>query len=64
MCFDQSVNLTAELLAPDIAALIKEGAFSEVRSALHGLPPVDVADILSCLDPSEAALGFRFMPHP
>jgi len=57
------VNLTAELLAPDIAALIKEGAFSEVRSALHGLPPVDVADILSCLDPAEAALGFRFMPR-
>lgn len=57
------MNLTAELLAPDISALIKEGAYSEVRSALHGLPPVDVADILSSIDPSEAALGFRFMPR-
>ncbi len=57
------MNLTAELLAPDIAALIKEGAYSEVRSALHGLPPADVADILASLEPADAAIGFRFMPR-
>lgn len=55
------MNLTAELLAPDIAALIKDGAFSEVRNALHGIPPADIADILASLEPADAALGFRFL---
>lgn len=55
------MNLTAQLLAPDIAALIKEGAYSELREALHGIPPADVADILSSLEPGDAALGFRFL---
>lgn len=62
-CFDLLVNLTAELLAPDIAELIKEGAYSEVRNALHGLPPADVGDILASLEPAQAALAFRFMPR-
>jgi magnesium transporter len=55
------VNLTAELLAPDISALIKDGAFSELRAALHGIPPADIADILASLEPADAALGFRFL---
>ncbi|MBS0190041.1 MAG: magnesium transporter [Planctomycetes bacterium] len=55
--------MTAELLAPDIAELVQEGAFSEVRNALHGLPAADVADILATLEPSQAALAFRFMPR-
>lgn len=55
------MNLTAELLAPDISALIKDGAFSEVRAALHGIPPADIADILASLEPADAALGFRFL---
>ncbi|MFN9971229.1 MAG: magnesium transporter MgtE N-terminal domain-containing protein, partial [Phycisphaerae bacterium] len=55
------MNLTAELLAPDISALIKDGAFSELRAALHGIPPADIADILASLEPADAALGFRFL---
>lgn len=41
--------------------MIREGAYSELRTALHGVPPADVADILAELSPSEAALAFRFL---
>ncbi len=55
------MNPTAQLLEPEVRDLIREGAFSELRDALHGVPAADVADILAELAPAEAALAFRFL---
>lgn len=55
------MNLTAQLLEPEVRELIREGRFSELREALHGIPPADVAEILGELSPAEAAVGFRFL---
>ncbi len=60
-CFDTPVNPTAELLQPEVRELIEEGRYSELREALHLVPPADVADILAALKPAEAAVGFRFL---
>lgn len=54
-------NPTAQLLLPEVGELIREGRYSELREALHGIPPADVADILASLEPNEAALAFRFL---
>lgn len=54
-------NPTAELLIPEVSELIREGRYSELREALHGIPPADVADILAVLTPGEAAVAFRFL---
>jgi len=59
--FDKAVNLTAQLLEPEVRELIRDGRFSELREALHGIPPADVAEILGELSPAEAAVGFRFL---
>jgi magnesium transporter len=55
------VNPTAQLLEPEVRELIRDGRYSELRDALHGIPPADVADILGELSPAEAAVGFRFL---
>lgn len=55
------MNPTAQLLQPEIAELVKEGRWGELREVLHTLPFADVADILSELNPEEAALAFRFL---
>lgn len=55
------MNPTAELIQPEVAELIREGRYSELREALHGIPPADVADVVSVLEPSEAAVAFRFL---
>ncbi len=55
------MNPTAQLLEPEVRELIRDGAFSELREALHGVPQADVADILAELAPSEAAVAFRFL---
>ena len=52
---------TAELLAPEVLELIREGRFGDLREALHHVPAADVADILAALEPKDAAVGFRFM---
>ncbi len=57
------MNPTAQLLEPEIRELIRDGLFTELREALHLLPPADVAEILSELEPQQAAVGFRFMPR-
>jgi magnesium transporter len=51
----------AHLLEPEIRELIRDGAFSELRTALHGVHPADTADILTELGPEDAALAFRFL---
>jgi len=55
------MNPTAQLLEPEVRELILEGRYSELRTALHHVPPADVADILAELAPGEAAVGFRFL---
>lgn len=55
------MNPTAQLLEPEIRELIRDGHYSELRHALHHVPPADVADILSELNPADAAVGFRFL---
>lgn len=55
------MNPTAQLLEPEIRELIRDGLYTELREALHLLPPADVAEILQELPPQEAAVGFRFM---
>lgn len=54
---------TAELIQPEIVELVRDGAYSELRAALRGLPPADVADIIGSLDPDQAAVCFRFLPR-
>lgn len=53
----------AQLLEPEIRELVREGAFSELRHALEGVHPADIADILAELGPDDAALAFRFLPR-
>lgn len=55
------MNPTAELLKPEVEELIKEQRYSELREALHLVHPADIAEILSSLEASEAAVGFRFL---
>lgn len=57
------MNPTAQLLEPEIRELIRDGLYTELREALHLLPPADVAEILQELSPQESAVGFRFMPR-
>lgn len=54
---------TAELIQPEIQELVREGAYSELRAALHGIPPADVADIIMSLESDQAAIVFRFLPR-
>jgi magnesium transporter len=55
------VNPTAQLLEPEVRELVREGRFSELRDALHGLPAADVAEIMGEMSPGEAAVAFRFL---
>jgi magnesium transporter len=55
------LNPTAQLLEPEVRELIREGRFSDLREALHGIPAADTADILGELTPAEAAVAFRFL---
>jgi magnesium transporter len=55
------MNPTAELLIPEVVELIREGAYSELRSALHYVNPADVADIFASIEPADAAVAFRFL---
>jgi magnesium transporter len=57
------VNPVAELIQPEVCELIREGRYSELREALHGIPPADVADVMVVLTPAEAAIAFRFLPR-
>ena len=56
-----TLNPTAQLLQPEICELCSEGRWSELRAILHEIPFVDVAEILSDMEPDQAALAFRFL---
>jgi magnesium transporter len=52
---------TAELIQPEIVELVRDGAYSELRAALKGIPPADIADIITSLEPDQRAVCFRFL---
>ena len=54
---------TAALIQPEVAELVREGAYSELRAALRGLPAADIADIITSLEPGQRAVCFRFLPR-
>jgi magnesium transporter len=56
-----AMNPTAQLLEPEVCELIKDGRYSELRDALHGVHPADIADLFAQIEPAQAALGFRFL---
>ncbi|MFO0835224.1 MAG: magnesium transporter [Phycisphaerales bacterium] len=51
----------AQLLCPEVVELVRDGRYSELRDALHGVPTADVAEILAELEPNDAAVAFRFL---
>ncbi|MBC7772697.1 MAG: magnesium transporter [Pyrinomonadaceae bacterium] len=55
------MNPVAELIQPEVAELIREGRYLELREALHGIPKADVADVMAALTPDQAAIAFRFL---
>lgn len=55
------MNPTAQLLEPEVCELILEGRYAELRDALHGVHPADIAEIFSNIEPAQAAVGFRFL---
>lgn len=57
------MNPTTQLLVPEVRGLIGEARYRELRDALRGLDPPDVADLLSELEPQEATVAFRILPR-
>lgn len=57
------MNLTAELLIPEVQDLIRAGNYAELRESVMHLHPADMAEILSGLEPADAGVGFRFLPR-
>lgn len=53
----------ANLLLPDIAALLAAGAYRDVRDALRVLPAADIAEVIAGLDGPQGALAFRVLPR-
>lgn len=51
----------AQLLCPEVVELVRDGRYSELRDALHGVPNADVAEVLAELEPNDAAVAFRFL---
>ncbi len=56
------MNPTANLLLPELIELLEKRRYRDLREALRGLDPHDVADLLAELDPPQAALAFRILP--
>lgn len=52
-----------QLLAPEIAELLEEQRYRELRDALETLPAADVADLVGELEIAQAAVAFRLLPR-
>lgn len=52
---------TCQLLLPEIEELIRAGAYSDLREAMHHLHPADIADVMQELSPKDGAVAFRFL---
>jgi magnesium transporter len=55
------MNSTTQLLEPEIRELINERRFVELRTALRGMDPADIGELLSELEATEAAIVFRLL---
>lgn len=55
--------MIGSLLGPELAELIRERDFSELRNILCGFPSPDVAEILADLSPDDRAVLLRILPH-
>lgn len=54
---------TVQLLAPDIAQMLRDGQYRDVRDALRHLPPADAAELIDELEDTLSALAFRVLPR-
>ncbi len=54
---------TVQLLAPDIAQMLRDGQYRDVRDALRLLPPADSAELIDELEDTLSALAFRVLPR-
>jgi magnesium transporter len=52
-----------QLLGPDIEELVRARRFDQVREALLGLEPADLADLIDGFDDERAAFLFRLLPR-
>lgn len=57
------MNPTSQLLLPEVSELITRRDFRALRESLTGVPPADVADLLSDLPLEQAAVCFRLLPR-
>ncbi len=57
------MNPTSQLLLPEVSELIARRDFRALREALTGVPPADVADLLTDLPLEQAAVTFRLLPR-
>ncbi|MEM8756908.1 MAG: magnesium transporter [Planctomycetota bacterium] len=57
------MNPTATLLQPEVAELIEQRRFRELREAMAGVPAADVADLIGELPLDGAAVCFRLLPR-
>ncbi|MFI4871196.1 MAG: magnesium transporter [Phycisphaerales bacterium JB058] len=57
------MNPTSQLLMPEVSELIARRDFRALREALTGVPPADVADLLTDLPLEQAAVTFRLLPR-
>ncbi len=57
------MNPTSQLLIPEVSELIAQREFRTLRESLTGVPPADVADLLTDLPLEEAAVCFRLLPR-
>jgi magnesium transporter len=55
------VTPTCQLLLPEIEELIRSGAYSDLREALHHVHPADVAELVKELGAKDGAVAFRFL---
>lgn len=53
-----------ELVAPEIAELLRAGRTTEVRANLIELLDPEIADVLLALEPAQRAVAFRLLPRP
>ncbi len=57
------MNPTTSLLQPEVRELIEARSFRDLREAMTGVPPADVADLIMELPLDEAAVCFRLLPR-
>ncbi len=55
--------MIGNLLAPELAELIRQRNFTELREILCGFSPLEIAEIFIDLKPDDEAVLLRILPH-